>query len=418
MILKASQRGGGQNLAGHLLRLDENDHVEVHELRGFIADDLHGAFKEAHAISKGTKCKQYLFSLSLSPPETENVPVHVFERTADEVEQRLGLGGHPRALVFHEKNGRRHAHCVWSRIDPETMTAKKMSFFKARLSDLSRDLYLEHGWDMPAGLRNKSLRDPTTFTLAEWQQAQRADIDPRELKRIAQTAWSMSDSAKGFGAALREQGLFLAKGDRRGLVLVTPSGEAFGPNRTLGVRAKDVKARLGNSETYRSVSEVKAEFSDMLGRTANAQIEHAREMFKRRSATFDHRKMNMRFAHRGARDAFKADLTKRRKLESQARSERLPRGMRAIWARLTGKLKRLRDGNMQDARRCAARDRSEWHSFVNRQLKERLGLEREWRSARKVQAKTLLDIRDTYREAAGSFTPHRARTRTGPKRSR
>jgi hypothetical protein len=73
MILKGSQRGGGQDLAAHLLRLDDNDHVRVHELRGFAADDLRGALKEAEAISRGTRCSQYLFSLSLSPPESARV---------------------------------------------------------------------------------------------------------------------------------------------------------------------------------------------------------------------------------------------------------------------------------------------------------------------------------------------------------
>jgi hypothetical protein len=68
MILKGSQRGGGQQLAAHLLRADENKHVGVHEIRGFMADDVHGAFVEAHALSKGTKAGQYLFSLSLNPP--------------------------------------------------------------------------------------------------------------------------------------------------------------------------------------------------------------------------------------------------------------------------------------------------------------------------------------------------------------
>ena len=41
MILKASQRGGARQLAIHLLRTDENDHVELHELRGFMADTRH-----------------------------------------------------------------------------------------------------------------------------------------------------------------------------------------------------------------------------------------------------------------------------------------------------------------------------------------------------------------------------------------
>ena len=54
MILKGSQRGGAIQLASHLLKA-ENEHVEIHEMRGFISDDLHGAFNEAHAIAKGTK---------------------------------------------------------------------------------------------------------------------------------------------------------------------------------------------------------------------------------------------------------------------------------------------------------------------------------------------------------------------------
>jgi len=151
MILKASQRGGGQDLAAHLMKA-ENEHVLVHDLRGFASEDLRGAFKEAEAISRGTKCRQYLFSLSLSPPERESVAPDVFENAIERIEERLGLSGQPRALVFHEKEGRRHAHCVWSRIDAETMTAKQLSFFKTKLKEISRELYLENGWALPRGL--------------------------------------------------------------------------------------------------------------------------------------------------------------------------------------------------------------------------------------------------------------------------
>jgi hypothetical protein len=64
VILKGSQRAGARQLAAHLLNERDNEHVSVHELRGFAADGLHGALTEAHAVSKGTKCKQFLFSLS------------------------------------------------------------------------------------------------------------------------------------------------------------------------------------------------------------------------------------------------------------------------------------------------------------------------------------------------------------------
>ena len=107
MILKASQRGGGKQLALHLLRTDENEQVEVHALSGFLTDDLIEAFKEVEAISKNTKCAQPFFSVSLNPPDMENAPVELFEQTIRRIEERNKLTGQPCAVVFHEKEGRR-----------------------------------------------------------------------------------------------------------------------------------------------------------------------------------------------------------------------------------------------------------------------------------------------------------------------
>lgn len=86
MILKASQRGGGQNLAVHLMRTDDNEHIDLHELRGFASDNLKGAFREAEATAKGTRCRQYLFSLSLSPPAQANVSTQEYRETIDRIE--------------------------------------------------------------------------------------------------------------------------------------------------------------------------------------------------------------------------------------------------------------------------------------------------------------------------------------------
>src|SRR3546814_5000902 len=114
MILKASQRSGAKQLGLHLMKTEENEHVEVHEVSGFMSDDLMGAMKEAHALSLGTKCKQFLFSVSLNPPVGESVRIEVFEKACEVIEERLGLKGQPRMIVFHEKEGRRHAHAVRS----------------------------------------------------------------------------------------------------------------------------------------------------------------------------------------------------------------------------------------------------------------------------------------------------------------
>lgn len=152
MILKGSQRAGASALAAHLMNERDNDHVAVLELRGFVGDSLHDALSEMHAISKATQCKQFMFSLSLNPPQDHIATEAELLDAANRAEQALGLDGQPRAIVMHEKEGRRHAHVVWSRIDTDEMKAINLPHFKNKMRDLSRDLYLDQGWVLPDGL--------------------------------------------------------------------------------------------------------------------------------------------------------------------------------------------------------------------------------------------------------------------------
>ena len=93
-------------MALHLLNAEDNEHVTVHEIRGFVGDNLPEAMTEAYAISRGTRCKKFLYSMSLNPPETELVPIDVFENAIDRIEKSLGFSNQPRVIVFHEKEGR------------------------------------------------------------------------------------------------------------------------------------------------------------------------------------------------------------------------------------------------------------------------------------------------------------------------
>ena len=244
MILKASQRAGAKQLAVHLLRTDENDHVEVHQIRGFASSDLQGALREAYAISQGTKCRQFLFSVSLSPPEKEKVSVKDFEEAINALEHRVGLTGQPRVIVFYEKNGRRHAHSVWSRIRTDELKAINLPHFKRKLTDLSRELYIEHGWKMPEGLVRSKARNPLNFSREEWQQAQRVKRDPRVIKEAFQDCWAISDSLRAFRNALESRGYYLAEGDRRGFVAIDYQGEIYSLSRWCGVKSKQLKERL------------------------------------------------------------------------------------------------------------------------------------------------------------------------------
>lgn len=393
MILKGSQRAGGANLANHLLRTDDNEHVELHEVRGFASNDLKEAFKEVEAISRGTKCKQYLFSLSLSPPEGERVPVGVFMSAIDRAEERLGLEGQPRVVIFHEKEGRRHAHCAWSRIDAETMTAKQMSFYKTKLQSLSRDLYLENGWKVPRGLVNTAERNPTNFTLAEWQQAKRQNIDPRWLKATLQGCWKSSDGRKAFEHALEEHGFQLARGDKRGFVVVDHAGEVHSLTRMLGVKTRDVSGRLGSAEALNSVEASKAALGKKMVPAMRRHVDESRAQFRQRSATLAHYKMEMTHLHRDARTKLHERQRKEWDEETLARAARLPRGLRGLWHRLTGRYQEVRSQNEDEAARSRERQAQERQKLIEKQLEQRAVLQAQFKELRKRQAEQLLELR-------------------------
>jgi hypothetical protein len=89
MILEGNERRCGGELAQHLMNARDNEHVAVHSIEGFIADDLVGAFAEAEAIAAATQCRKYLYSLSLNPPPGAPVPVEHFEKVLADVEAAL-----------------------------------------------------------------------------------------------------------------------------------------------------------------------------------------------------------------------------------------------------------------------------------------------------------------------------------------
>jgi hypothetical protein len=393
MILKGSQRGGGTNLAIHLMRVDDNEHVRVHELRGFASDNLKGAFREVEAISKGTKCSQYLFSLSLNPPSKESVSPDVFTGAIDRIEERLGLTGQPRAVVFHEKEGRTHAHCVWSRIDGQSMTARQLSFFKSKLLGISRDLYLEHGWDMPKGIANAKERNPLNFTLAEWQQAKRNGVDPREIRHSIQECWKLSDNPKSFGKALEERGLFLAKGDRRGHVVLDHQGEVYALSRLIDVKAKDVRARLGTGDDLPSVDATKARIGELLTPTIKKHIAESRNAFADQSKFLGDIKSEMTQEHRQARLDLALRQANEWEEETRNRAARLPTGLRGLWWRITGKYQDIRRENEHEAGLTLQRHETQRTALIDEQRAERAILQDRYRDLRQAQAAVLRDLR-------------------------
>lgn len=375
MILVGNARGGGRDLARHLMKT-ENERVEVAQLRGFVADDLDGAFRETYAVSRGTRCQQYLFSLSLNPPKGESVGDEVFVRAADKAEAKLGLKDQPRALVFHEKRGddgqvRRHAHVVWSRIDIEEMKAISMPHSKRKLQDVARDLYLEHGWQMPRGLAVSGERDPRNFTLEQWQQAKRLGDDPRAIKTAFQDAWAISDSKAAFAHALQERGYWLARGDKRGYVAVDHRGEVYAIAKWADVKTKAVRERLGDTEALPSVADAKVEIARaMQAKMQDFQREVA-EREGREKADAAQKRQTLKARQLAERQAQQEALRLRQAIEERERNSRLRGGLMGLWDRLRGERKRALERNALESEASKTRDKTEREQLTAAQLAQR-----------------------------------------------
>ena len=202
MIPKASQRGGGQDLATHLLNEFDNEYVEVAQVNGAVAGDLHGAFGEWEAVATGfTKCRNYLYSLSVNPDLGQGqLTREQYLDYVNRVETKLGLEGQPRAVVFHIKDGREHCHAVWSRIDARAGKAIHLAFDHEKLMMVTREFARDHGLALPDGYRREpgNERDGKKKSLSLYEKVQeRATGLSKEERMVTVTqAWQQSDSPR------------------------------------------------------------------------------------------------------------------------------------------------------------------------------------------------------------------------------
>ncbi|MFQ5444552.1 MAG: relaxase, partial [Nitrospinales bacterium] len=250
-----------------------------------------------------------------------------------------------------------------------------------------------YGWTMPRGLMDSQCRNPTNFSLAEWQQAKRLKEDPKILKSLFQDCWAVSDSRKAFSQALEEHGFYLARGDRRGFVAVDYQGEVFSLTRWLVVKTKALKARLGDPASFPGIDEVKTQISRKMTNQLKNYIKEVQTLLEERKKPLTRRKQVFKKQHRDQRMILKARQEERWRRESIERSRRLPKGLKAIWHRITGKYRQIREQNEIETARCRRRDRDEKHSLITGQLKQRQSLQKGICQAHRDNKLEILNLR-------------------------
>ncbi len=351
MILKGNSRKGGAYLVSHMLNETDNDHVEVHEVRGFSSEDFETAVYEVDAIAKGTKCEKNFFSLSLNPPAHANVSEQDYLDAIEQCEKALGLIDQPRAIIFHEKEGRRHCHVIWSRIDADRMQAIPDSFSRLKLREVSKKLFLQHGWELPEGLVDKDNASPTT-SLDEQAILKRSALTREDHEKLIADAWQKSDDATSFAAALESQGYILACGDKgRHVAVDVATGDVHSIARRLHLRKKEIEAKLGAADQLPSLEEARklAEQRRQAREAVQAEAKEKEDKYHKQLKALKKKQISERNAllHR-----------QKQELESQERSfvAQLQAALKSIFERSKAEMARLRDkwlGKDNDAEHAA-----------------------------------------------------------------
>ena len=251
-------------LAAHLLNAASNEHVEVIEISGVLAAaDLHEALPEmdARLALNGTKYPLYHANINPHPGDRPLTPEE-WMIAVDTLEAKLGFTGQPRAIVRHIKQGREHTHIVWSRI---TNVGKlipcgndwiKQQTVARALEEQFGLRWTHHPVFWVEGDEPRPKRRPKKSAT---RQGQRTGITPEMVAEQALEAWTHSDSGPGFVAAVEELGLIVARGDSRAWVLLDPAGGVHSLARVLGLKVKDIRARMGGLDPamFPSVAEAR-----------------------------------------------------------------------------------------------------------------------------------------------------------------
>ncbi|PLC04587.1 relaxase [Variovorax sp. RO1] len=434
MIPFASQRGGGQDLASHLQNAYDNELTEVVEIRGAVASDLHGAFKEWEVQAETlTRCQKYLYSMSINPdPAQGELTRAQYLEYIGRAEAALGLADQPRAVVFHVKHGREHCHVVWSRIDAEHQKAVHIAFDREKLMQVTRSFARDNFLDLPAGYQKS--RQKGQDTLYERTQQNQTGLSKTDHKQQVTEAWRHSDDARSFVQALAERGYILATG-KRPYVLVDLYGGMHALSKLIddkAVRTKDLRAFLAKDfpeESLPSVAEAEelaarhrkqieqTQTDDRLADRLTA-LKHAQQLRRlaltqeqvARHRQHQQEREQLVSRHRAERHAQRHEHTSRMESTRVKRHEMRVTGLAGFLGRVTGvtavrrAVHRYRDGKLLEAQRqqrteLANHQDEEKKLLAARQQRQTLAGERKITSLEKVEKREVAALkRDEIRK--------------------
>ncbi|OIQ19302.1 MAG: hypothetical protein BM557_06245 [Flavobacterium sp. MedPE-SWcel] len=199
--------------------------------------------RNAGVASTGRKSNDkpvYSFSIAWHPEQNPQKD-HMLDMALGALEH-LGLVDHEAVVVAHSDREHPHVHVITNLVHPEHGKSLSPSYDKLKFSRWAEDYEREHG---------KIYCEERVINNARRRNGEK--IKHREAKaqnsEKIQALYNQAQNTKEFQGLLEQEGYTLAKGNRRGFVLVRQDGQVHSLSRQLkGQRAKDIKAKLTDAE--------------------------------------------------------------------------------------------------------------------------------------------------------------------------
>lgn len=254
MIVKGIIRKVDSHWLQHLTKAEDNEYIRVIETRDLAHQDIDGALREMDAYALGTKCKKPVFSLVFSPaiPATNEDFDHALALVE---EQYPALKNQPRIIIEHIKNGIAHRHVEYARcslgkaaIDLPWTKTRLLIHVSLPMFDRmgiqppqgALEFAERHGVDISRWQKEPSSKQPPSISTKVYKTLEGAGLDP--ITMIAQLR-ACKGSAE-LMAALAENGLILAQGDKAPVIATADGTVIQTAGRLLGLKAKEVRERL------------------------------------------------------------------------------------------------------------------------------------------------------------------------------
>ena len=205
--------------ANHLINTEENERAELIEIRDLNAGNVREALEEMQRLARqNPRVKNFMHHADFNPRRDKVLTDIERDRAFEIYEEQRGIPkNQPRIVMEHVKNGRRHWHVIWYRLD-ENGRAFSDSLSAKVAHEAAREIEKELGHEKvigPYDLEQGTPRPPRR-DLKPWEmlRGMKTGIDKRDVK--AEMTGLRQQCATGieFQEAFERHGYVLARGDK------------------------------------------------------------------------------------------------------------------------------------------------------------------------------------------------------------